>query len=103
MTELMVIQVRIRDIRCEKGLDYDEGGVESSITGVVFPSVFLKVKHPKKWLDDTIKQAEEQDTVSPELPDVSPLPFHDNRRALVMLRLHTLNTFVKNQLCYCPL
>jgi len=103
MTELMAMQVRIRDMRCEKGLDNDKGGVKSSNTGAVFPSVIPQAKHPEKWVDNTIKQAEEQETMGPELPDVSPLLFIDNQRALDILALHTLYTFIKNQFGYCPL
>ena len=69
------------------------------MTGAVFLSIF----QPKKWLEDTIKQAEEEETVDLELPDVSPLTLNDSQRALVILVLHTLYKFVENELDYHPL
>ena len=85
----------------EKGFEYDDGGEQydwSSIT-INLP----EGKDPKKWLEDTIKQAEEHETVGLEFPDVSPLTLNDNQRALVILVLHTLYKFVANEHDYRPL
>ena len=85
----------------EKDFDYDDGGEQYDWSSI---SINLPDgKDPKKWLEDTIKQAEEQETVGLELPDVSPLTLNDNQRALVILVLHTLYKFVEDELDYRPL
>ena len=62
-------------------------------------------KDPKKWLQDSIKENEEQETktVDLELPPVSPLSLNENRRAIVSLVLYTLFNFVENPQDYHPL
>ena len=60
-------------------------------------------KDQEKWPEDTIKQAEEQETGGSELTDVSLSTLKDNHRALVILVLHTLYTFFENELNYHPL
>ena len=85
----------------EKDFDYDDGGEQYdwSCVSINLP----EGKDPKKWLEDTIKQAEEEETVDLELPDVSPLTLNDNQRALVILVLYTLYKYVENELDYRPL
>ena len=87
----------------EKDFDYDDGGEQYDWSSI---SIDLpEGKDPKTWLQERIKQDEEQQTenVGLELPDVSPLSLNDNQRALVCLVLQTLYTFVENPNDYQPL
>ena len=79
----------------ERDFDYDDGGGN-----------LPEGKDPKTWLQEAIKEDEEQDTqdeVELELPDVSPLTLNHNQRAIVSLVLHTLYNFVQDQQNYHPL
>ena len=87
----------------EKDFDYDDGGEQYDWSSI---SIDLpEGKDPKTWLQERIKQDEEQQTenVGLELPDVSPLSLNDNQRALVCLVLQTLYNFVENPNDYQPL
>ena len=87
----------------EKDFDYDDGGEQYDWSSL---SIDLpEGKDPKTWLQERIKQDEEQQTenVGLELPDVSPLSLNDNQRALVCLVLQTLYNFVENPNDYQPL
>ena len=83
----------------EKDFDYDDGGEQYdwSSTSINLP----EGKDPKKWLEETIKQDEEQETenVDLELPDVSPLSLNDNQRAIVSLVLQTLYNLIEFIVC----
>ena len=87
----------------EKDFDYDDGGddYDWSSTCIILP----EGKDPKKWLQESIKENEEQEreTVDLELPQVSPLSLNENQRAIVSLVLYTLYNFVENQQDYHPL
>jgi len=85
----------------EKDFDYDDGGEQCDWSSISIN--FPEGKDPKKWLEDIIKQAEEQGTVGLELADVSPLTLNDTQRALVILVFYTLCKFVENELDYHPL
>ena len=74
----------------EKDLDYEDGGDDYDWSS---PSIILpEGKDPKKWLQESIKENEEQETetVDLELPQVSPLSLNENQRAIVSLVLYTL-------------
>ena len=78
----------------EKDFDYDDGGKQYDWSSI---SIDLpEGKDLKTWLQERIKQDEEQQTenVGHELPDVSPLSLNDNQRALVCQVLQTLYTFL---------
>ena len=87
----------------EKDFDYDDGGddYDWSNTCIILP----EGKDPKKWLQESIKENEEQETetVDLELPQVSPLSLNENQRAIVSLVLYTLYNFVENPQDYHPL
>ena len=87
----------------EKDCGYDHGGddYDWSSNCIILP----EGKDPKKWLQDSIKENEEQETktVDLELPPVSPLSLNENRRAIVSLVLYTLFNFVENPQDYHPL
>ena len=62
-------------------------------------------KDPKKWLQETIKENEEQGTETGELelPEVSLLSLNENQRAIVSLVLRTLYNYVEDRQDYHPL
>ncbi|KAL9956688.1 hypothetical protein ACROYT_G038207 [Oculina patagonica] len=87
----------------EKDFDYDDGGEQYNWSSI---SINLpEGKDPKKWLEESIKEDEEQEmeVVDLELPDVSPLSLNDDQRAIVSLVLHTLYNLIENQQDYHPL
>ena len=87
----------------EKDFDYDDGGDDYDWSS---PSIILpEGKDPKRWLQESIKENEEQETetVDLELPQVSPLSLNENQRAIVSLVLYTLYNFVENPQDYHPL
>ena len=87
----------------EKDFNYDDGGEDYdwSSTCIILP----EGKEPKKWLQESIKENEEQETetVDLELPQVSPLSLNENQRTIVSLVLLTLYNFVENPQDYHPL
>ena len=87
----------------EKDFDYDDGGddYDWSSTSITLP----EGKDPKKWLQESTKEDDEQEseTVELELPEVSLLSLNENQRAIVSLVLYTLYNFVENQQDYHPL
>ncbi|XP_068720423.1 ATP-dependent DNA helicase PIF6-like [Montipora capricornis] len=87
----------------ERDLDYDDGGEEYdwSSTCIMVP----EGEDPKMWLQESIKEDEEQEmeTEDLELPQVSLSSLNENQRAIVSLVLHTLYNFVENQEHYHPL
>ena len=87
----------------EKDFGYDDGGDDYDWSS---PSIILpEGKDPKRWLQESIKENEEQETetVDLELPQVSPLSLNENQRAIVSLVLYTLYNFVENPQDYHPL
>ena len=87
----------------EKDFDFDDGGddYDWSSTSTTLP----EGNDPKKWLQESIKEDDEQEseTVELELPEVSLLSLNENQRAIVSLVLHTLYNFVENPQDYRPL
>ena len=87
----------------ERGLDYDDGGEEYdwSSTCIMVP----EGEDPKMWLQERIKEEEEQqmETEDLKLPQESLSSLNENQRAIVSLVLHTLYNFVENQEHYHPL
>ena len=87
----------------ERDLDYDDGGEEYdwSSTCIMVP----EGEDPKMWLQERIKEDEEQqiETEDLELPQESLSSLNENQRAIVRLVLHTLYNFVENQGHYHPL
>ena len=78
----------------ERDFNYDDGGEEYdwSSTCVILP----ERKDPKKWLQESIKESEEQETETGELelPEVSLLSLNENQRAIVSLVFRTLYNYV---------
>ena len=74
----------------EKDFDYDDGGDEYdwNSTCIILP----EGRDPKKWLQERIREDEEQEAEPEdlELPQVSLLSLNENQRAIVSLVLHTL-------------
>jgi len=87
----------------ERDFNYDDGGEEYdwSSTCMILP----ERKDPKKWLQQSIKENEEQETETGELelPEVSLLSLNENQRAIVSLVLHTLYNYVEDRQDYHPL
>ena len=56
-------------------------------------------RDPKKWLQERIREDEEQEAEPEdlELPQVSLLSLNENQRAIVSLVLHTLYNFLENR------
>ena len=79
----------------ERDFDYDGGeDYNWSSTRIILP----EGEEPTKWLQESIKADDEQETesVDLDLPQVSPLPLNENHKATVSLVLHTLYNFVEN-------
>ena len=85
-----------RDFHYDGGEDYDW-----SSTRIILP----EGEEPTKWLQESIKADDEQETESADLdlPQVCPLPLNENQKAIVSLVLHTLYNFVENTEYYYPL
>ena len=89
--------------REEKDFDYDDGGDEYdwNSTCIILP----EGRDPKKWLQERIREDEEQEAEPEDLefPQVSLLSLNENQRAIVSLVLHTLYNFLENLEDYHPL
>ena len=87
----------------ERDSDYDDGGEDYdwSSTRIILP----EGEDPTKWLQESIKVDDEQETESGDLdlPQVCPLSLNENQKAIVSLVLHTLYNFVENTEYYHPL
>ena len=81
----------------EKDFDYDDGGDEYdwNSTCIILP----EGRDPKKWLQERIREDEEQEAEPEdlELPQVSLLSLNENQRAIVSLVLHTLYNFLESR------
>ena len=80
----------------EKDVDYDDGGenYDWNSTRIILP----EGEDPTKWLQESIKADDEQETESAnlDLSQVCPLSLNENQKAIVSLLLHTLYNFVEN-------
>ena len=87
----------------ERDFDYDDGGEDYdwSSTRIILP----EGEDPTKWLQESIKADDEQQTESADLdlPQVCPLSLNENQKAIVSLVLLALYNFVENTEYYHPL
>ncbi|XP_078350740.1 uncharacterized protein LOC144635515 [Oculina patagonica] len=87
----------------ERDFNYDDGGEEYDWSSACI--ILPEGKDPTKWLQESIKENEEQETETGELelPEVSLSSLNENQRAIVGLVLHTLHNFLENPQDYHPL
>ena len=89
----------------ERDFDHDDSGKDYdwSSTRIILP----EGEDPKKWLQESIKADDEQETESEDLdlPQVCPLSLNANQKAIVCLVLHTSTTLLKtlNITIHCSL
>ena len=87
----------------ERDFDYDDGGedYDCSSTRIILP----EGEDTTKWLQESIKADDEQQTerADLDLPQVCPLSLNENQKAIVSLVLLALYNFVENTEYYPPL